>query len=391
MAVVSLTGQLRDGGLAAWCTATLTGTTAVATQVADGAAAVAAAPVRPRRVASSDHWAAIGGALGQRLAFATGHAPPYYALLGAHRAGLADWATIQRAAARFPTHAGLDPTRATRANQLRPLPGGGWLDLDHAPTADRAGRATQGARPGMLLDLVDRLVAFLAAHAPPGHLADTRGAEAVLARACMVLTDCESAYRSGQLPPTAAARWADPATTAGDLLDAVPDHQVAELLDLITRAHTSGLLTRLAPDPTTPAGIAGPVLVEHWADGDLLIPTAHPTDDAHGPAAGDSGWVLLDVKTVLSTRDHGRVARWLWQLLGYAWLDQSDAHRIRAVGLYLARHGALITWPLGDFAAALLDGADVPAARAEFRELAARAWAAESGRPASSRPTPARR
>lgn len=385
---MSLTGQLRDGGLAAWCTATLTGTAALATQVTDRAATAAAAapPVRPQRVASPEHWAAIGGALGQRLAFATGHAPPYYALLGAHRAGLADWSTIQRAAARFPTHAGLDPARAARANQLRPLPSGAWLDLDHAPTADLAGRSTHGARPALLLDLVDRLVAFLAAHAPPGGLADTRGAEAVVARVCMVLTDCESAYRGGHLPPAAAARWADPATTAGDLLDAVPDHQVAELLDLITRTHTAGLLTRLAPDPTTPAGIAGPVLVEHWADGDLLIPT-DPTADA----AGESGWVLLDVKTVMSVRDPDRVARWLWQLLGYAWLDHDDAHRIRGVGLYLARHGALITWPLDHFAAALLDDADVPGARAEFRELAARAWAAESGRPPNARPAGAPR
>lgn len=296
---MSLTGQLRDGGLAAWCTATLTGTTAVATQVADRAATAAAAapPVRPRRVDSLEHWAAIGGALGQRLAFATGHAPPFYALLGAHRAGLADWATIQHAAARFPTHAGLDPARAARANQLRPLPGGAWLDLDHAPTADLAGRSTHGARPALLLDLIDRLVAFLAAYAPPGGLADTRGAEAVVARVCMVLTDCESAYRGGHLPAAAAARWADPATTAADLLAAVPDHQVAELLDLITRAHTAGLLTRLAPDPTTPVGIASPVLVEHWADGDLLIPPDPTTD-----AAGESGWVLLDVKTVMSCR-----------------------------------------------------------------------------------------
>ncbi len=46
----------------------------------------------------------IGGAFGQRLAFATHHAPPYYALLGAHRAGLTDWATLARCAAAFPTH-----------------------------------------------------------------------------------------------------------------------------------------------------------------------------------------------------------------------------------------------------------------------------------------------
>jgi hypothetical protein len=98
----------------------------VADEVATAAAD--ARPVRPHRVDDPAHWAtiggALGGALGQRLAFATHHAPPYYALLGAHRAGLADWATLQRCAAGFPTHAGLDPRRAARANQLRPLPAG---------------------------------------------------------------------------------------------------------------------------------------------------------------------------------------------------------------------------------------------------------------------------
>jgi len=47
------------------------------------------------------------------------HAPPYYALLGAARAGLTDPATVHRAAARFPTHTRLDPDRATTAQLSR--------------------------------------------------------------------------------------------------------------------------------------------------------------------------------------------------------------------------------------------------------------------------------
>jgi hypothetical protein len=382
---MSLTGHLHIGALAAWCAANLPGTRAVATDVATRLAETTAGrpPVRPHHIATRDHWAAIGGALGQRLAFATQHAPPYYALLGAHSAGLADWSTIQRCAARFPTHIGLDPARAARANQLRPLPGGQWLDLDH-PGADLAGRSSGGTRPALLLDLVERLVAFLTDHAPPGQLADTRGAEAVLARACIALTACESAYRGGQLAPADAARWADPATTATDLLDAVPDHQVAELVELTTRAHTAGLLPRLADPTAGPArtGIAGPVLVEHWADGDLLLP---PALDDH--PATDGGWTLIDVKTVTSARSTTTVGRWLWQLLAYAWLDAADRYRIRAVGLYFARHGALLTWPLPHLTAALLGqlGADTAAtARADFRAAAARAWAADSGQPTTA-------
>lgn len=240
-----------------------------------------------------------------------------------------------------------------------------------------------------MLDLVERLVALLTAHASPGRLADTRGAEAVLARACVVLTDWENAYRAGELPTPAAALWADPATTAADLLDAVPDHQVTELIALATRAHTCGMLTRLTPAPATPGarprsgGIAGPVLIEHWADADLLIPTI-PVDASGGSASltppPPGGMTLLDVKTVLTVRNPARVARWLWQLLAYAWLDPADRYRIRAVGLYLARHGTLITWPLEQYAEGLLDGRNPDVGSAAFRQLASRVIATETGR-----------
>jgi hypothetical protein len=129
----------------------------------------------------------------------------------------------------------------------------------------------------------------------------------------------------------------------------VPDHQVAELVELVIRAGRAEVFARLAD------GISGPVFVEHWADGDLLMPS-HTT-----VAIGGDDMMLLDVKTVTSARDPDRVARWLWQLLGYAWLDPTDRYRIRSVGLYLARHGALCRWPRGRFAAALLDGGDVRA------------------------------
>jgi hypothetical protein len=117
---MSLTGQLCEGRLAEWCTANLTGMARLAAELT--AAANDYRPIRPGRIDTPAHWATIGGALGQRLAFATQHASPYYTLLDAHRAGLADWATSQRCAAQYPTHAGLDPSLAARANQLRAYP-----------------------------------------------------------------------------------------------------------------------------------------------------------------------------------------------------------------------------------------------------------------------------
>jgi hypothetical protein len=232
-------------------------------------------------------------------------------------------------------------------------------------------------------DLVARLVAYLARHAPLGRLAASRGAEAVLTRACVVLTDWETAYRSGRLPARTAGLYTDPNVTVDALLAAVPDHQVAELVELAALAHHAGLLARLAPAPPARTGIAGPVFVQHWADGDLLLPTTDDSSDDSSSDDGSSddgtagGMLLLDVKTVTSARDPDRVARWLWQQLGYAWLDPADRYRIRTVGLYLARHGALVTWPIGDLATALLtspdrpasSAADVDAAAAEFRRL----------------------
>ncbi|MFC5211925.1 hypothetical protein ACFPM0_36005 [Pseudonocardia sulfidoxydans] len=80
------------------------------------------------------------------------------------------------------------------------------------------------------------------------------------------------------------------------------------------------------------------MFVPHWADGDLLV--------------GDT---LIDVKTVLRADDPGKVGPWLWQVLAYAWLDsRSDHYRIRAVGLYLSRHGVLLRWPVDALAARLL-------------------------------------
>jgi hypothetical protein len=91
----------------------------------------------------------------------------------------------------------------------------------------------------------------------------------------------------------------------------------------------------------------------------------------------------VDVKTVISLADPNRVARWLWQILLYAWLDTGDLHRIRSVGLYLARHGVLLTWEVNTYAALLLGdtGAGLRhRTRCAFEEVAAEVIHAEGGR-----------
>ena len=81
--------------------------------------------------------------------------------------------------------------------------------------------------------------------------------------------------------------------------------------------------------------------------------------------------------------DHpDRTGRWLWQILAYAWLDTAgDRYRIRAAGLYLARHGVLLRWDVDELAARLLgDRRAVSTARREFLEIAALAATSEGAR-----------
>ena len=86
--------------------------------------------------------------------------------------------------------------------------------------------------------------------------------------------------------------------------------------------------------------MAGPVIVDNWADADLLI----------GRAGSAGGHTLVDVKTVLRVDHPERTARWLWQILGYAWLDVTGRWGIDSVALYFARHGLQLTWSLAELA-----------------------------------------
>jgi hypothetical protein len=90
---------------------------------------------------------------------------------------------------------------------------------------------------------------------------------------------------------------------------------------------------------------------------------------------------LLDVKTIIRVDRLERTAQCLHQLVGYAWLDIRDRYRIRQVGLYLARHGVLLTWPLEELADRLLGGR-MPCAEAqrEFVRVAHRVLSAEGPR-----------
>jgi len=367
---MSLTTQLAGRELAAWCATRFVGAPAVAEQVA--AATRGHRPVRPAGQVDGRHWAEIGGAFGVRLAQLVQPAPPYYALYGLVRCGLASrpWADAQ--AAQWLTHAHLAGGQRVRALELRPTPAG-WWDLGNPPAG---AEAATPAEP-VLAEFLDRSRRYFAEHAPTGQLG-TPAVEGVLARVCWLVSAFEDVYRTAQVsaevPDVLNVLFGAGLPTVAQLRAAAPEPVVAELVELARQLHTSGSLGALHamaghPPAGHPLGVAGPVLVHHWADGDLLVGNGHES-------------TLLDVKTIIRADNIERTARWLHQLVGYAWLDTADRYRIREVGLYLARHGVLITWPLEELTAQLLTTSGRgEQARQEFLRLATRVMAAEGAQP----------
>ncbi|MGW4485365.1 hypothetical protein ACWEOE_16190 [Amycolatopsis sp. NPDC004368] len=364
---MSLTSELADPAsvLTKWCARVFTGTPAVAAQVE--AAVQDVRPVRPAtRDVSRRHWAEIGGAFGQRVADLVQPAPPYYALLGLVAAQWATGAWAHRQAAGYPTHRGLPAEFRARALGVRPA-ATTWLDL-----GDQLGRAVAEPAPWVAdawTEFFARARAYSERHAPPGTLGPP-GVEAGLARTNWVVSACEDVYRSGAIDP-ALARIVDGGGASVDgLRGLASEAQVSELAEIAKRLHERGALWELRrrggnPPEGEQLGIAGPTIVPGWADGDVLLGAIDPAG-----GIGEGSATLLDVKTVVGVRDPDRVGRWLWQLLLYAWLDVGDLYRIRDVGLLLARHGTVVTWPVEQFEQELLGTADViEFRRDEAREL----------------------
>lgn len=341
---MSLTSELTGGPLADWFAAGFPGRSTAADIAADLARRSRCAP--PPGVLGSGHWPAVGGAVGTRLAWAVEPAPPYYALYGSHNAGLIGWDAAHQAATAFPTHRpGPDgpPTSGSGALAWRPTPTG-WVEVA-APAAQQPARPQDGTHAGIVGDFAARAAAFLD-RVPPGGFG-TPGEETVLARVALVLGDWEQAYRRGpQALPRATQAALEQAATRGDsatLLASVDPAALADTTALITDARRRGLLDQLADTVGTAVarGHAFPTFAEQWADGDLLLTPGHgaPT-------------TLIDVKTVMSAREPSTVRRWLWQLLGYAYLADlaCPEWRLGRVGLCFARHGHVVAWDVDELA-----------------------------------------
>ncbi|GIJ54418.1 NUDIX hydrolase [Virgisporangium aurantiacum] len=357
---MSVISHLYRGELGEWCADRLTRWEDLTTRIAWRTRA--REPVRPADGADRQHWAQVERAVGIRLAALVQPAPPYAALLGLVHLGLVRRAWASDQAARYASHATLPAELRDDALYHGPTLDG-WVRVPAgaAPAMPRFdGRAQDYPAEPMLADLLHRARAYFATNAPPGRL----GAERGVARLCWLLAQFQYAYRNDALEQPAFRLFRPGVPTVEELLATVPDTALDEMVAIARQLDSTRALaelTKLAgdPPPGRPLGIAGPIFLDHRHDSDLLL-------------AGPDGSALVHVHAAIATNKTARSRQWLWNLLGCAWLDASDAYRIRTVGLYFARHGELMTWPVDALADQLLAGADRGTAQADLRALADR-------------------
>jgi hypothetical protein len=181
------------------------------------------------------------------------------------------------------------------------------------------------------------------------------GVEDRMLRLCMVAAAVEELWRAGiDLPPdglldrAARSRRATPDLPA--LVDPVAVQDLRALLAAASRGPLSGLRDRTGPqDVISGPRFAGSTYVD--ADADLLV-----------------GSLLLEIKTTGRPRETRALRP--QQLAGYVLLDWDDACGIEHVGIYLARLGRLLTWPVGTYLALLAGRAvDVSVLRRQVHTL----------------------
>lgn len=169
--------------------------------------------------------------------------------------------------------------------------------------------------------------------------------ERPLCRTCGVLAlfeQCGRAFLGGWVPPTwpMVAALASPGCTLDTLFGLIPPPVVDDLCLLAEAAHDAfsprfGRPFTLNPTFAGSRDVGG-------ADADLILDGC-----------------LLELKATKNPLD----TLALYQLLGYALLDYADEHAIRRVGVYYARRGVAVEWPLEEVVARLSGRAVPPLAQ----------------------------
>lgn len=162
---------------------------------------------------------------------------------------------------------------------------------------------------------------FLRDAAPAGKLLE-RPDEELLARYCYVLALLEGVARSGRLDvfPLLGMREIN----VHRLLSIAREEWVDDLCNM------SRLFYERCEKQLSNTAILNPTFEGSrdvgGADADMIL-----------------GSCLIEIKTVVRARIE---RNWLFQLLGYVLLDYNDEYRLSSAGVYLARQGILVKWPL---------------------------------------------
>ena len=174
-----------------------------------------------------------------------------------------------------------------------------------------------------------------------------------LARDCVVLAAFEHVGRSGRIGgPDSPFRRNGMPRTAAELRAIATEEEVSQV-DVLAGPWQGLLRTRADATCVHNPAFAGSPLVG-GADADLVL-----------------GGTLIEIKC---TKHRRLSAHTLRQLAVYVALDFSDAHAIRAVGVYLARYGTLMKWPIERY---LKDLHGAPISLGAFRVRAIRGLLAE--------------
>lgn len=238
--------------------------------------------------------------------------------------------------------------RAGELEQVRPLLAHDTI-LGLPGVSEELSRARRhvGKAACLLLERAAQLARRDEPWAGPSLLAEA-AAEEQLCRTAFVVGWLEECFRTGRLFPGSAldaailAAAAPHAAVAGsasaeaigakaeELIKRVPTAAVKDLMGMLALAEHEGMWAQLrsASRITLAPTFAGSKLVG-GADADVV---------ADG--------LLIDVKATVDPRR--AKPQDLLQLLGYALLDFDDEYDIDAVGIFLARSGRLISWPLAE-------------------------------------------
>lgn len=158
----------------------------------------------------------------------------------------------------------------------------------------------------------------------------------ILARASWALALCAEVYRVGGIMPGSplGLLLREDRFTAEELLALAPPDALRQLGELETLA-AANLMPHLRRRPL------------------YLGPTFEGSELCSADADLIAGGLLLDIKTHLGTRNQrtgnrsdGLALTALYQVVTYVLFDHSDAYKITDIGIYSARYGSLVTWPL---------------------------------------------